>query len=654
MILKKLCICICAILILSPTFAQLKLPRIFSDNMVLQREQEVAIWGWANRRDRITVSFNGQEVETRADKEGNWKVSLPSMPAGGPYVLIVKGRREEISFQNVLVGEVWICSGQSNMEWPMRAVNNAKKEISLVNYPQIRLFDVANNIQFAPVADLEQGEEWKLCTPENVTDFSAVAYFFARKLYKELNVPIGLISTNWGGTNIETWTSKEAITAVPGFENSVDGLSQELMDQKRAEQKVRFDKLMADFGDNQEGGLVNGEALWAKNELDVSNWKTMELPTLWEQAGLPSMDGVVWFRKTIDVPASLADQGGLLLLGTIDDNDITWVNGQEVGRTNAHTQNREYAIMPGILKAGKNVITIRVEDTGGGGGVYGDPENMRIILGGDERSLSGEWLYRVSPQGMKYNVGNMSPNEKPTLLFNGMINPLIPYSFQGAIWYQGESNASRAYQYRTLFPTMINDWRKRWNRDFPFLFVQLANFMEPWTAPEESAWAELREAQSMTLSLPKTGQAVIIDIGEANDIHPRNKQDVGLRLALNALKIAYGKELVYSGPTFKSMVVKDDQVILTFNHVGDGLTAKRDRYGYLRGFAVAGTDQKWHFAQAFINAFNQITVFSPKVDRPVAVRYGWANNPDDANLYNSAGLPASPFRTDAWKGVTEK
>ena len=653
MTLKKLCICIWTTLILSPAFAQLKLPRIFSDNMVLQREQKVPVWGWAKSRDRITVTFNGQEMQTRADKEGNWRVDMEAMPAGGPFELVVKGRKEEITYQNVLIGEVWVCSGQSNMEWPMRAVNDREKEISLANYPQIRLFDVGRNLQFSPVADLEQGEKWKICTPENVPGFSAVAYFFGRKLHKDLNVPIGLINTSWGGTNVETWISKEAITAVAGFENSADGLSQEFMDLKRAEQKAHFEKLMADFGES-EGGLVNSEAIWAKNDLDVSTWKNMGLPKLWEQAGLPNMDGIVWFRKTIDIPADLADQGGILLLGTIDDNDITWVNGQEVGRTNAHNENRKYDIMPGMLKAGKNVIAVRVEDTGGGGGLYGAPENMKLIVGDREFDLAGDWLYRVSPQGMRYNVGNMSPNEKPTLLFNGMISPLIPFAIQGAIWYQGESNAGRAYQYRTLFPTMINDWRKRWDREFPFLFVQLANFMEPWSAPEESAWAELREAQSMTLNLPKTGQAVIIDIGEADDIHPRNKQDVGLRLALNALKIAYDRDLVFSGPTFKSMVAKDNQVTLTFGNVGEGLTAKRDRYGYVRGFAVAGTDQKWHFAQAYITAFNQITVFSPQVERPVAVRYGWANNPDDANLYNLSGLPASPFRTDAWKGVTEK
>ncbi|MEL6589431.1 MAG: sialate O-acetylesterase, partial [Bacteroidota bacterium] len=334
----------------------------------------------------------------------------------------------------------------------------------------------------------------------------------------------------------------------------------------------------------------------------------------------------------------------------IDDNDITYLNGQEIGRYNGYNTPRVYDVPAGVLRKGRNVIAVRVEDGGGGGGLWGKEELYEVQIGDWVQSLTGKWKYRVSPQGIAVNL-SMGPNDQPTLLYNGMIAPLLPYGIKGAIWYQGESNAGRAALYRDLFPAMIEDWRQAWGYDFPFFWVQLANFKAAKDQPGESDWAELREAQSMTLDLDNTGQAVIIDIGEADDIHPRNKQDVGLRLALSALKVAYEQEVVHSGPVFEDVSFRFGKAVLEFSSIGDGLIA-RDKYGYLKGFAIAGEDRQWHWAQAYVDG-DKVIVSSPAVSDPVAVRYAWADNPDDANLYNSAGLPASPFRTDDWPMITK-
>ncbi|MEZ4824848.1 MAG: sialate O-acetylesterase [Bacteroidia bacterium] len=640
---------ICFLLILTSASAQIKLPQIIGDHMVLQQHQPVPIWGWAKKNEKITVSFLHHTLTTKAGKNGAWRVNLPSSNAGGPYEMIITGKNETIRLTDILIGEVWICSGQSNMEWPLNRANDAEKEVRQANYPSIRLFTVKKTIAFSPKDNLSD-ETWTACSPETVGGFSAVGYFFGRKLHLDLDVPVGLISSNWGGTNVETWTSKEAITQVEGFERSTDDLLSSTMEKARAEKQAKYDIMMAEFGETK-GGIVDGKPVWADPNLNIKTWKVMELPGLWESKGLEGLDGEVWFRKVVDIPAELAGQEAEIHLGPIDDSDVTWVNGEPVGETHQqYNVPRVYKIPQGILRAGRNTIAVKVEDTGGGGGLYGRPEDMFILVAGDHISLRGDWLYRISPQGLWIDVSPFGPNDRPTLLFNGMIAPLIPYAIQGVIWYQGESNASRAYQYRTLFPTMIQDWRNHWNRDFPFLFVQLANFMAPKDQPGESEWAELREAQNMTLNLHKTGQALAIDIGEADDIHPRNKQDVGYRLALAALKIAYEKSIVYSGPTYRSMQVRGNKIVLDFENTGSGMEA-HDRYGYLRGFAIAGADKHFVWAKAEIQG-NQIVVWSEEVPAPVAVRYAWADNPDDANLYNKEGLPAGPFRTDLWEGIT--
>ena len=634
----------------SPVYSNVKLPKILSSNMVLQRNTDFKIWGWADKGEKVSVFLNDIKRTTKTGKDGKWMVVFPAMKEGGPFTISINGTNE-IKLTNIMFGDVWVCSGQSNMEWPLSSTNNAEEEIATANYPDIRLFECPHNVQFTPMDDVESGE-WKVCTPETVPGFSAVGYFFGRNIYKNLNVPIGLLFTAWGGTNIETWTSRESISQVKDFDGKLQEMQNYNPEKVVARRKAQIDSILRTFG-TAEKAIVDKTIIWADPELDVSSWKNMELPVLWESAGLYGLDGVVWFRKEFELPQEVASKGIVLYLGPIDDSDETWVNGVKVGETfNKYNEDRIYKVPADILKPGKNVVIVRVEDTGGGGGLYGNPDQLKIISGDYKLSLAGSWKFRFNSSEIKVDMSSfVGPNSYPTLLYNGMIHPFLNYSVTGAIWYQGESNAGRAYQYRTLFPLMINDWRNSWsNPDLSFMFVQLANYMKPPVEPGESEWAELREAQLMTLKLPKTGMAVIIDIGEANDIHPKNKQDVGKRLALAALKITYSKDIVHSGPIYKSITVSGNKVTIDFDYIGSGLKCN-DRYGYVKGFSVAGKDRKFYWAKAYIEN-NKVVVISERVENPIAVRYAWADNPDDVNLYNNEDLPASPFRSDDWPGIT--
>ncbi|MCD7932580.1 MAG: 9-O-acetylesterase [Tannerellaceae bacterium] len=621
-----------------PLFAQVSLPHIFTDNMVLQRDVPIKIWGKAGKKEAVTVTFNDTKVFAKADNKGNWSVTLQPVAWGGPYTLQVAGKSNTVTFENVLVGDVWLCSGQSNMEWQVISSMNAQQEIAAANYPQIRSYNVVKAIEFAPKEDF-QGT-WEVCSPQTVGDFSAVAYFFARKLYQETGIPIGIINSSWGGTDIETWTSMD----------SFEKLGEHYMKRYAGIDAVNIDEFMTE---NEEKRILYKEALkndkglaekWYEPATDVSGWNTLPVPGLWDTPELIHADGAVWFRYEIELPDGVQNGDAMLGLAMIDDNDKTWVNGQLVGETIGHQISRKYTLPAGTLKKGKNVVAVRVHDTGGGGGIYGDAKDLYLNTAMGSYSLAGDWLYKESATNTMFGYITVSPNMYPSLLYNGMIHPIIDYRIKGAIWYQGENNAGAAYDYRTLFPNMINNWRNKWGYEFPFYWVQLANFMQKQDRPVESDWAELREAQTMTLSLPQTGQAVITDIGDADDIHPRNKQDVGIRLALNALHKDYGRtDVVYSGPTFNSMTIEGNKAIITFDNIDGGLDV-RSRYGYVEGFAIAGSDGIYHWAKAY-EKDGKIVVYSDKVKTPVNVRYSWSDNPD-INLYNQAGLPAVPFRTD--------
>jgi sialate O-acetylesterase len=628
--------------------ANVKTARIFSSNMVLQQGQENPIWGWADKGEKITISFAGKTISAKADKLGKWTTKLPSLDYGGPYEMTVKGKNS-IKFDNILIGEVWICSGQSNMEFQVSSVNNAKTEIASANYPKIRLFTVEKKVSQTPVTDLGKGE-WQICTPETVPAFSAVGYFFGRNLNQDLKVPIGLIHTSWGGTVAETWTSAQTIENDPDFKDKLKELAGFDMT-KYKEQKLASLKALLKDVPTKDAGLVDGVAVYADPALNDVSWAEISPAKVWEESGYIAIDGIAWYRKTIELTADQAKNAREISLGTIDDNEMTWINGVKIGSTKGYNEKRTYSIPAGTMKAGKNVIAIRVEDTGGGGGFYGGTDDKFIQIGDKQLSLAEPWKFKVSEASL--GSTDIGPNDYPTLLFNGMLNPIIPYGIKGAIWYQGESNADRALQYQRIFPNMIKDWRMQWNQgDFTFLFVSLANYMEPAKQPSESAWAELREAQTKTLSLPKTGMALAIDLGVAGDIHPKNKQDVGKRLELAALKTAYNKDLVYSGPMYESVKFEGNKAIITFRETGTGLIAK-DKYGYINEFSIAGADKKFAWAKARITEKNTVEVYSDEVKNPVAVRFAWANNPDELNLYNNEGLPANPFRTDDWPGITK-
>ncbi len=636
----------------SSLYAQVRLPKIFSDNMVLQRDKDIKIWGWASKGETVSVAFHNQVKKVKADKTGKWVVTLSPESAGGPYDLVVKGKNS-ITLNNVMMGDVWVCSGQSNMEQPVNGwttVVNYQQEVANANYPDIRLFTVEKNISTTATDDVKGGK-WENCSPAVISPFSAVGYFFGRALYKELKVPIGLINSTWGGTDVETWTSRESIDNSDVFGDEIKSLPVLSTDSLLAVRKKKMIQLMQNVQDNlPDATTVN---TWKNESVDDRSWTKMQLPSMWENRQLgPVFDGIVWFRKTINISAADAGKSATLSLGTIDDNDETYVNGVKIGATQGYNMNRKYTIPAGILHQGNNVIAVRVEDGGGGGGLWGEEKDMYVEVSNKKQSLVGDWAFRIA----EINAGNMGigANDYPSLLYNAMINPLVPMSIKGAIWYQGENNANRAFQYRKSFPLMISDWRKQWKQgDFPFYFVQLANFNAAnGNSLVGSAWAELREAQAMALALPNTGMAVIIDVGESYDIHPKNKQDVGKRLAALALNKTYGENIVCGGPKYESMAVNGNSVSLKFSNVSNNKWMVKDKYGYIKGFEIAGADKKFYYAQARIEG-NAIVVSSDAVKNPVAVRYAWCDDPIDANLFNAEGFPAEPFRTDNWRGVTE-
>ena len=644
--------------------AEVRVPSIIGDNMVLQQGQKDRVWGWAAPGERVTVTFNARTARAVADDRGRWQVFIGPLKAGGPFTLTVAGTNT-LTFKNVLVGEVWVCSGQSNMEFILQNAQGGPQDAAQADYPEIHLFTVQKKTSDAPLEDV-QGR-WVVTTPKEAAAFSAVGFYFGRELYRRLKIPVGLIHTSWGGTPAEAWTSRTALAAEPAFKAILERYEKELRDLPRLQREHA--RLLAEWERQyavQDAGN-KGEALgYARPEQDLAGWKKMNLPQLWETAGL-NLDGSIWFRKAFDVPQGWVGRDLTLSLGPIDDYDTTYFNGTRVGSMGPDTPDaymipRVYRIPGSLVRAGRNVIAVRVFDRMGGGGFGAAPGVMSLAPAGARQgeavSLDGPWDYKeetvVPSKPVDYsNYPGPPPGPKnqnsPSVLYNAMLAPLTPFRIRGAIWYQGESNAGRAYQYRALFPAMIRDWRAAWSEgDFPFYFVQLANWKARKTDSIDSEWAELREAQLMTMrSVPHTGMAVTIDIGNPDDIHPRNKLDVGLRLARWALVETYGQKLEESGPLYDSNTIEGDKVRLRFRHAA-GL--KTSDGGAPKGFFVAGDDRKFHPAEARIEG-DAVVVWSREVSRPVAVRYAWADNPA-CNLYNGANLPASPFRTDDWPGLT--
>lgn len=646
----------------------LKLPAIFSDNMVLQQNTEVTFWGKAEPGSDVTIRTDWNEKDvTTTDDNGNWSLKIKTPSAdGGEYQVNISSGEEEINYENVLIGEVWLGSGQSNMEMPLRGwppndtIMHSEKVIAEADNPKIRLFTVARAFSHKPEFDCTG--EWLECTPATAADFSATAYFFGKKLYEELNVPIGLIHSSWGGTPVEAWIGKEYIGKVEAYKETVANLSNSvgeiekynawLKDHETIDVSVKGE-------DTRWENLELGDELVPSPDYNVDDWKTMNLPALWENTELGIFDGVVWFRKNVEIPTEWINKDLILELGPIDDMDRTYVNGQLVGsheKSGFWQIDRVYEIPAEIVNDENLTIAVRVLDNQGGGGIYGDKEKLNLHpANSDEKiSLTGEWKYLPAAEfkGMLFYVFDIETEEyysspevsvdlspyTPTALYNAMIDPLVPFTIRGAIWYQGESNVGNPAAYETLFPMMIKNWRDVWKvGDFPFYYVQIA----PYDYGEDSESQKLREAQLKTLSVPNTGMAVTLDIGNPKNIHPANKLDVGNRLARWALAKTYNKDIDFSGPIYKSMEVKEGKAVLTFDYV-DQLIYKPE-VGTAE-FLIAGEDKEFKKAKVEIDG-NKLILSHPEVSNPAVARYAWSNT-DSATLFDENGLPASSFRTD--------
>jgi sialate O-acetylesterase len=638
--------------------ADIRLPRLVGDNMVLQRDCPLKLWGWADPGEHIRVQFRKQHLSATADAHGAWSVTLAPLRAGGPDAMQLTGKQRLI-LHNILVGDVWLASGQSNMQFPMLeqdgfgGVNDAAHEVSGANFPRIRLFLVKQETAFIPKSDLSS-DGWQAVTPASVARFSAVAYLFGRELQQRYRVPIGLIESNWGGTPAECWTSAAGLRQFPEFAASIRLQSQidtQAVSDYRHYIASRNEWYRLHGRDDR--GRVNGQALWAAPEFSDADWPTISEPQPWPRKAIKQFDGTMWFRKSIEVPASLAGNALRLHLPHLRHGDTTYFNGSQVGATVEETTERNYIVPGELVKAGRNVIAVRIDGEYASGdgyvGMLGDAVDMYAQVGTLTVPLAGIWSFQPGPDlSALPDPPPMAPlmtsfPQAPTVLFDAMIAPVTRYRIKGVIWYQGEANADRAAQYRALFPDLIRDWRSQWGYEFPFLFVQLAGFGPDGSQPSEYPWAELREAQAAALTMPRTGMAVAIDVGNASDIHPKDKQDVAHRLALAAERVAYGERIVDSGPTYQSMTVEGQRVRLKFANVASGLKLRNSDV-VVHGFAIAGADGHFVWAQAELDG-DDVLVSSAAVPAPAAVRYDWGNTPD-GNLYNRAGLPAVPFRTD--------
>ena len=675
--MRKILLIVTAVLASLSLNAKVELTPLFTDNMVFQQSCLAPVWGKAapGAVVSVTPSWNGKTYRSTADSDGNWSLKVETPRGGFKKYSVTISDGEPVVLQNVVVGEVWLASGQSNMQMPVeswRAVRTNQEDIAAAAaYADVRLLQLSRSTGMREhdyfSADFDK---WKESSPETVRNFSAAAWYFGRKLMEELRVPVGIIHSSWGGTIIEAWMSEGAIGAYPEMSASLAAVK--ALSDNESQRERTYEEEIAVFtreANRRDLGKIGGVAVWARPDFDDTSWKNIRLPNLVQEVW-PATNGIFWFRKTVEIPADWAGKELTLSLGPVDDFDETYWNGEQVGSCELWNKAREYTIPARLVKGGKAVITVRCTDDHGNGGLYGAPD-LLFVQGPDGRKipLDSEWkvTLSVSFEGMPKSTAR-EPN-MPTVLYNAMIRPLAPFAIKGAIWYQGESNTGRSFRYRDLMPSLILDWRARWGYDFSFYITQLAGYKALNDTPNEDGWPELREAQAMaTQVLDRCGMACIIDLGEAEDVHPVRKQEVGERLARLALSNDYGRKLVSTGPRYESHQIVGSTIRVRFSDVAGGLRVipsgdfAGDRYGIrnervekaesgvLSGFQIAGPDRVWHWAEARIEG-DGVVVWSEKVPHPLAVRYAWSANPV-CNLFNSEGLPAWPFRTDDWPGLT--
>ncbi|MEO8712240.1 MAG: sialate O-acetylesterase [Parafilimonas sp.] len=630
--------------------AQLRTANIFTSHMVLQCDKSVPVWGWADKNEKVTLKFNGQSITEKANTDGKWMIQLSSMQAGGPYDMFITAKKDTVVLHDVMIGEVWICSGQSNMEFALRNAQKAKETIAAADSFPIREFKVATQVSLQPLDDITKSE-WVIASPKTAGDFTAVGYFFAKELAQKLHVTVGLINDNWGGSQIEGWISKDAMLG----SDELKDYAQHVPSTWEEADSILLLNLKKDLSAKNNGQLpiYDKQKLIQADASTFNTWLPYSAPGQWDWQGVWAFRGTGYFEKTINVTSDEVAQNSVLSLGDNDGKFELYINGKPIIQSegkDAHLIN----LPAQIFKAGKNILLIsqakQTEPAWYGNGFYGDPSHLYLQFNDATVSLAGDG-WKIFPDfDSSYNFQH-AQNNAGTIIYNAMLHPIVPYAIKGVIWYQGEANASRAYQYRKTFPLMIESWRNEWKDSFPFLFVQLASFGGQQNSNEGSNWAELREAQTMTLSLPKTGMAVTTDIGNPDNIHPTDKEDVGKRLAASAFNEVYNMNVIPNGPLYKSAEFKNGKAIISFNDVGKGLMIK-DKYGYLKGFEIAGADKKFYYAKAEIDG-DKVIVWCDEVTQPVAVRYAWTDAPVDANLFNADDFPASSFRTDDWKGITE-
>lgn len=637
--------------------AQVRLPHLISDGMVLQRDAKLKIWGWAAPGEKLRIDLDGKHYRAVTDASGKWMLVIGPLKAGGPYTMSIRASDQnagnQILIRDILVGDVWFCSGQSNMVVNMERVKEKYPDvIAAADYPQIRNFFIPTISDVRKVYDDLPPGNWQAADPKTVLNFGAASFFFAKALYSRYHIPIGIINSSVGGTPVQAWISEQGLKDVASYSARLVRLKDTaflngLMHPVRPSNGAGGRNGSGRSPEQMDKGL-SGPVKWYDTSYVASGWHPFWLPGYWADQGVKGLNGVVWFRKEIDVPAAMVGKPARLFLGRIVDADIAYVNGVQVGAITYQYPPRRYVVPDNLLKAGKNIIVVRIVNNFGKGGFVPDKPYF-LDAGGEKIDLRGEWKYKVGQvfelRGFGGGGGGFSAQNEPSGLYNTMVAPVIDYALKGFVWYQGEANTNKPGEYGELLSALIADWRAKWQEgELPFIYAQLPNFMEVQYSPSESQWAELREQQLRVLSVSNTGMAVTIDAGEWNDIHPLDKKDVGERMALAAEKLAYGDAaLVASGPIYRSADVEEGKIVISFSSVGGGLMAKGGVE--LEQFAIAGADKKWVWANAKIDG-DKVIVWNDEVGHPLFVRYAWADNPEGANLYNREGLPASPFTTE--------